>query len=97
MLLAAFGALASAMAEVNYQPAVPQAVLPDGTPFLSWSDLTRYTRTYHVSQNNPFDEDRLLLSWKSASPLLHTAPLRTANWISSGSSGRRVEISPGRS
>ncbi|MGD0227552.1 MAG: right-handed parallel beta-helix repeat-containing protein [Terriglobia bacterium] len=53
MLLAVFGALA----EVNYQPAVPQALMPDGTPFLSWSDVTRYTRTYHVSQNNPQASD----------------------------------------
>ena len=44
-------------AQVNYQPAVPQVLLPDGTPFLSWSDLTRYTRTYHVSQNNPQASD----------------------------------------
>ena len=46
------------MAQVNYQPAVPQALLPDGTPFLSWSDLTRYTRTYHVSQTNPQASDK---------------------------------------
>jgi len=57
MLLAVFGALACANAQVNYQPAVPQALLPDGTPFLSWSDLTHYTRTYHVSQNNPRASD----------------------------------------
>jgi len=56
-LLAVFGALACAMAEVHYQPAVPQALLPDGTPFMTWSDLTHYTRTYHVSQNNPRASD----------------------------------------
>jgi len=57
MLLAVFGALACAMAQVNYQPAVPQALMPDGTPFLTWSDVTHYTRTYHVSQNNPQASD----------------------------------------
>ena len=44
-------------ADVNYQPAVPPALLPDGTPFLCWSDVTRYARTYHVSQNNPQASD----------------------------------------
>jgi hypothetical protein len=57
ILLAVLGALSCAMAEVHYQPAVPQALLPDGTPFLTWSDTTRYTRTYHVSQNNPRASD----------------------------------------
>jgi hypothetical protein len=56
-LLAVFGTLACATAEVHYQPAVPQALLPDGTPFMTWSDLTHYTRTYHVSQNNPRASD----------------------------------------
>ena len=57
MLVAVFGTLACAMAEVHYQPAIPQALLPDGTPFMTWSDLTHYTRTYHVSQNNPRASD----------------------------------------
>ena len=57
MLLAVFGTLACAMAEVHYQPAIPQALLPDGTPFMTWSALTHYTRTYHVSQNNPRASD----------------------------------------
>jgi hypothetical protein len=57
MLLAVFGTLACAMAEVHYQPVVPPMLLPDGTPFLTWSDLTHYTRTYHVSQNNPLASD----------------------------------------
>src|SRR5208283_4647308 len=56
-LLAVFGALACALAEVHYQPAVPLALMPDGTPFLGWSDQTRYTRTYHVSRNNPQASD----------------------------------------
>ena len=57
MLLGVLGTLACAMAEVHYQPAVPQALMPDGTPFMTWSDLTHYTRTYHVSQNNPRASD----------------------------------------
>ncbi|MGO8786041.1 MAG: right-handed parallel beta-helix repeat-containing protein [Terriglobia bacterium] len=57
ILLAIFAVVASAMAEVHYQPAVPPALLPDGTPFLTWTDQTRYTRTYHVSQNNPRASD----------------------------------------
>jgi hypothetical protein len=57
MILAVSGVLACAMAEVHYQPVVPPTLLPDGTPFLTWSDLTHYTRTYHVSQNNPLASD----------------------------------------
>jgi hypothetical protein len=43
--------------DVNYQPLVSQTLLPDGTPFMSWSDQTTYTRTYHVSQNDPKASD----------------------------------------
>lgn len=57
MLLLVCGTLTCVPAQVNYQPSVPPELLPDGTPFLSWSDLTRYTRTYHVSQNNPRASD----------------------------------------
>ncbi len=57
MVLPVFSALACAMAEVNYQPVAPRTLMPDGTPFLSWSDVTHYTRTYHVSQNNPQASD----------------------------------------
>ena len=35
MFLAIFCTFACAMAEVKYQPAVPPALMPDGTPFLS--------------------------------------------------------------
>jgi alpha-L-arabinofuranosidase len=52
-----FGILTCAAAEIQYQPVFPQTLMPDGTPFLSWSDLTHYTRTYHVSQNNPQASD----------------------------------------
>jgi alpha-L-arabinofuranosidase len=44
-------------ADVNYQQMVPQVFLPDGTPYLIWNDMTHYTRTYHVSQNNPKASD----------------------------------------
>jgi len=44
-----------------------------------------------------FDEGRLLLSWKSASPLPRRRYGRTANWISSDSIGRRIGTFPGRS
>ena len=57
LFLTVFGALSCAAAEVNYEPVVPRALLPDGTPFLSWSDVTRYTRTYHVSQLHPRASD----------------------------------------
>ncbi len=57
VFLPVFSALACAMAEVNYQPLVPQTLMPDGTPFLTWSDTTHYTRTYHVSRNNPQASD----------------------------------------
>jgi alpha-L-arabinofuranosidase len=55
----ALSALAKAQepAEVKYQPVVPPALLPDGTPFLTWSDTTHYTRTYHVSQNHSLASD----------------------------------------
>ena len=44
-------------AAIHYQPVVPQVLLPDGTSFATWSEATRYTRTYHVSQNNPQASD----------------------------------------
>jgi alpha-N-arabinofuranosidase len=44
-------------AQVNYQPIVPQILAPDGTPYLTWSDITKYTRTYHVDQNYPGASD----------------------------------------
>jgi alpha-N-arabinofuranosidase len=43
--------------EINYQPLIPQVLLPDGTPFAGWDDITRYSRTYHVSRNNPGASD----------------------------------------
>lgn len=52
-----FIAKAQAKAGITYQPLVPQIFLPDGTSFMSWSDITSYSRTYHVSQNNPKASD----------------------------------------
>lgn len=46
------------LVEVNSQSSVPQTLLPDGTTYLSWSDNTHYTRTYHVNQNHPGASDK---------------------------------------
>jgi alpha-L-arabinofuranosidase len=43
--------------EACCQSEVPQTLLPDGKPYLSWSDITHYTRTYHVNQNHPGASD----------------------------------------
>ncbi len=48
----------AAKAQVNYQPIIPQALAPDGTPYLTWSDITKYTRTYHVNKNHPGASDQ---------------------------------------
>jgi hypothetical protein len=69
-LLTLFGAMLCA-AEVNYQPVAPEAILPDGKPFLSWTDQTRYTKTYHVSQNHPRASDE--------NPGTEALPFRTIN------------------
>lgn len=31
--------------------------LPDGNPFAFWTDSTRYTRSYHVSQTPPASDE----------------------------------------
>jgi hypothetical protein len=49
--LALFSCFACLIAQIHYQPVNPQMLLPDGTPFQSWSDQTQYTRTYYVSQD----------------------------------------------
>lgn len=36
----------------DFHPSISQTLLPDGTLFDSWDDSTKYTRIYHVSQNN---------------------------------------------
>jgi len=56
-LLAMCGLLVPAGAQVNYRPLEPEVIMPDGTPFLSWSDQTHYTRTYHVNHNHPRASD----------------------------------------
>ncbi len=45
-------------AQVNYEPIVPQVLAPDGAPYLTWSDVTNYTRTYHVDKNHPGASDQ---------------------------------------
>jgi alpha-L-arabinofuranosidase len=52
-----FVSKAQTIADVNFNPSFSQILLPDGTPFLRWSDITKYTRTYHVSQNHPKASD----------------------------------------
>lgn len=37
-------------------PELP-AIMPDGTPFPSWDDLTRYAHVYHVSGEHPAASD----------------------------------------
>ena len=44
--------------EVDCQPKPPQPLLADGTPYLTWGDITKYTRTYHVDQNHPGASDK---------------------------------------
>jgi alpha-L-arabinofuranosidase len=58
-------------AEVNYRPLVPEVQMPDGTRFLTWTDETSYTRTYHVSENDPRASDE--------NPGTHDRPFRTVN------------------
>ena len=35
-----------------------QPLLADGTPYLTWGDNTKFTRTYHVDQNHPGASDK---------------------------------------
>ncbi len=58
-------------AEVNYVPLTPEVVMPDGSPFLSWSDTTRYVKTYHVDQAHPRASDE--------NPGTAELPFRTIN------------------
>ena len=44
--------------EVDCQSKPPQTLLADGTPYLTWSDVTKYTRTYHVDQTHPGASDK---------------------------------------
>jgi hypothetical protein len=70
-VLAVFSTLVCAAAPVSYQPAVPNALMPDGTLFLSWGDQTQYTRTYHVNQNHAQASDE--------NPGTEARPFRTIN------------------
>ncbi len=49
--------LAFAWCSAALAATMPSSLLPDGTPFPSWSDQTRYSRTYHASQNHPRASD----------------------------------------
>lgn len=46
------------ISDVNSQSERIQPLLADGTPFLTWSDVTKYTRVYHVDQNHPGASDK---------------------------------------
>lgn len=35
-----------------------EVLMPDGTPFEFWDDVTEYTRVYHVARNHPDASDR---------------------------------------
>ena len=50
-------ALQAAAAPPAYAPIEPRVLMPDGSPFLTWSDQTRYERTYHVDQQHPAASD----------------------------------------
>lgn len=82
-------------AEVKYTPLEPPVTMPDGAPFLSWSDNTRYARTYHVDQSHPRASDE--------NPGTEAMPFKTVNraaqlvkagervWIHSGVYREMVE------
>lgn len=70
-LVLLWGASVCATAQTGYQPAAPESLMPDGTPFLTWSDRTAYTKTYHVSRNHPQASDE--------NPGTEARPFRTIN------------------
>ncbi len=51
------GLLWAAPAEVQYASIEPRVIMPDGSAYQSWSDLTRYSHTYHVDQQHPRASD----------------------------------------
>ncbi len=46
------------ISDVSSQSERIQPLLADGTPYLTWSDMTNYTRVYHVDQNHPLASDK---------------------------------------
>ncbi len=82
-------------AEVKYMPLDPPVRMPDGSQFLTWSDATRYARTYHVDQSHPRASDE--------NPGTERLPFKTVNraaqvvkagervWIHSGVYREMVE------
>jgi hypothetical protein len=46
------------ISDVSCQSEGMQTLLADGTAYLTWSDITKYTRTYHVDQNHPGASDK---------------------------------------
>jgi alpha-L-arabinofuranosidase len=51
--------------------AAAQVMMPDGSPFESWADQTRYTKTYHVNRSDPRSSDE--------NPGTEAQPFRTIN------------------
>lgn len=81
-------ALCAIAAEVNYAPLTPEVVMPDGSPYMSWSDQTRYAQTYHVDQKHPRASDE--------NPGTEQLPFRTINRASQVvKPGERVWIHAG--
>lgn len=95
VFLSIFIALAVCAADVKYKPLEPNVAMPDGSPFASWTEETRYTKTYHVDQNHPQASDE--------NPGTEQLPFRTVNkaaqvvragervWIHSGVYREMVE------
>lgn len=81
-------ALSATGASVDYTPLSPPVFLPDGSQFVTWSDATKYTKTYHVNQNHPRASDD--------NPGTQDRPFRTINRAAQVvKSGERVLIHSG--
>lgn len=70
-LLCFTAALFAASAELKYVPLSPEVLMPDGSTFQTWSDVTRYSKTYHVNRNHPRASDE--------NPGTEGLPFRTIN------------------
>ena len=57
LALVMFGGAICAAAQVSYAPLEPRVLMPDGSPFVTWSDQTKYAKTYHVNQAHPNASD----------------------------------------
>ena len=89
MIAASFGLVRGARAAADFHtPLTPPVIMPDGSPFLSWSDTTRYTKTYHVNREHPRASDE--------NPGTEDLPFRTINHAAQvAQPGERVWIHAG--